>query len=163
MLGERSFQEQCRALLSSTSPGKPFVSRFSPQESLAERHSSQDSWKQVQEPQPDAAGVSFSFCEQGGSLGILSSRNCWRTTGKDILLSSIYSCPARRAESSHAGPKLHPPSAPSRGKLQRRNVQLQPWLSSPQDLSSVCPQAHFRGVAIVSGVHINHYQPETQH
>lgn len=117
---------------------------FSYQESLPECHSFQYSWKQVQgrgkRLQPDAGScVLLLFHAHGDSLGIVSSSNCWGTTGKDILLTSIYSSSGWRgrlsqhgqnevlplAENSHTGSKLHLSSALRMGKQQRRNVQLQ--------------------------------------
>lgn len=117
---------------------------FSYQESLPECQNFQYSWKQVQgrrkSLQPDAGScVLLLFQVHRDSLGILSSSNCWRTTGKDILLTSIYSSSGWRgrlsqhgqnealplAENSHTGSKLQLSSALRMGKQQRRNVQLQ--------------------------------------
>lgn len=117
---------------------------FSYQESLSECHSFQNSGKRVQgrgkRLQPDAGSrVLAPFLCTWRLMGNLSSSRCWRTTGKDILLTSIYSTSGWRgrlsqnrqnkglplAENSHTGSKLQLPSALRMGKQQRRNVQLQ--------------------------------------
>lgn len=54
--------------------------------------------------QPDAGScVLVLFRAHGDALGILSSSNCWRTTGKDILLTSIYSSSGWRGRLSQNG------------------------------------------------------------
>lgn len=144
MLWKCSFQDQCRALLSSTSPGKLFVSllllpgisiRVSQLPKFRETSSGQR-----QRLQPDAGSrVLAPLLCTWRLMGNLSSSRCWRTTGKDILLTSIYSTSGWRgrlshnrqnkglplAENSHTGSKLQLPSALRMGKQQRRNVQLQ--------------------------------------
>lgn len=144
MLWKCSFQDQCRALLSSTSPGKLCLAisltRNLYQNVTASNSPGNKSRAEARDSSQMLVVVSLLlFLAHGDSLGILSSSNCWRTTRKDILLTSIYSTSGGRgrlsqnrqntvlplAENSHTGSKLQLSSAQRMGRQHRRNVKLQ--------------------------------------
>lgn len=156
------------------SPGKQLVSLLLLPGISTRMSQLQYSWKQVpgrgKRRQPDAGScVLLLFPAHGDSLGILSSRNCCRTTGKDILLTSIYSSSGWRARLPQARAKwslaigskqplwiqTSPVRCPKDGQTAEKECAAPALIKQPPGPPACLPLGTFRWGVNCFGVHIN--------